>query len=82
MDRCAMCKISGETMDRLLLHCPEAKDIWNFFSFPVSPALGYAFHSGRFVILLELSVLKIQVGRGLEIGPAMCYVAYLVRKKC
>ena len=29
VDWCCMCKRSGETVDRLLLHCPVAQELWN-----------------------------------------------------
>ena len=29
IDWCYMCKVSGESTDHLLLHCPIATDLWN-----------------------------------------------------
>ena len=30
VDRCCMCRRSGETMDNLLLHCDIANAVWTF----------------------------------------------------
>ena len=29
MDWCCMCKSNGKSVDRLLLHCPIAKELWD-----------------------------------------------------
>lgn len=41
-NRCVMCYMDVESANHLLVHCPVARMIWNFFFKPIWVVLGYA----------------------------------------
>ena len=47
MNRCYLCKLEGESIDHILLHCSKAKDSIAPIVFFIQYTLGYLFFDTR-----------------------------------
>ena len=71
---CLMCKCSSETIEKILLHCLSAKEVWSFVLTAFNVILVLPRQEIDFVGCVERSVLAITRTRCLASYSAYCLI--------